>query len=327
MEQRAQTTWQKIGSDVACSKCRVKHRGHHSGGVSHFFFAGTTLQWRFLSPAATDVSEYTPYAASRFTAVTTRCPGDAEEAVEVESEGALPEALASANYILGDGEGGDQRVHGGSELFRTDPDLDSTGSVGTRPASLGIDEADANSRHPCHGDLPQEGWAADGGVHGLSDVNIKRKTQRVRAGKRRRLDRKIESMKNQVGALVRRAWEEGKDREIRIRESVLDEGDGDEGYVSMGKDVVRNLAIESMEPLDVLAGDTWDGPDCPSVQGRGRWLKARRGITVAVGSAAFVMPESWLLGEAKPSAGSQGGQIVVGTIGGRRPTAGSNELT
>ena len=39
-----------------------------------------------------------------------------------------------------------------------------------------------------------------------------------------------------------------------------------------------------------------DDENCPGVIGDGEWVAIRRGITIDSGSAAFVMPESWLPG-------------------------------
>ena len=120
-----------------------------------------------------------------------------------------------------------------------------------------------------------------------------------------------------VEQIVRRAWEDGKEIEIWIREKIPDGSPGKSETEDTIQDLVRGDSGGSTQvELLALADDDNDKPECPGVVGEGDWVRIRKGITIDSGAAAFVMPEAWSPGfEKEESICSKGGQQIIGATG------------
>ena len=148
------------------------------------------------------------------------------------------------------------------------------------------------------------------------------------------LERRLGRLTKRVADIVARAWTEGREIEVYVREKIATNSgvqeaspevhgvvralDGQERFDDeQAQDMEQCHALRSVLPLDALADDEKDRGDCPGTTGDGEWLKIRNGITIDSGSAAWVMPTSWFPGlTLSPSHGSKRGQKFVGGGGG-----------
>ena len=167
-------------------------------------------------------------------------------------------------------------------------------------------------------------------AEGIAEQHMKRKAEDEQARQRRRIDKKLARMNEQVAAIVRRAWEEGKEVDMRVRQKLAVGEVAAQEDEDMVKDVVRSIDFNDDEPMVELlavADDPDDRNDCPGTQGSGKWLKVRKGITIDSGSAAFVMPETWLPGfKTVPSPGSKRGQKFIWATGKPAYNSGEKQL-
>lgn len=110
-------------------------------------------------------------------------------------------------------------------------------------------------------------------------------------------------MRDHIEAVVRRAWKQGLEVDVWIREKVAE-------YVHV-------QAHSDTEVVHAVVRSS-DGniTHFPGTIGDGELLRIRRGVTIDSGSAAFAMPETRLPGSGtKPSEGSTYGQTLIGATG------------